>query len=91
LFVLFTKYFYRDQIKKEEIGGAHSLHGRNEKCNRNLAGSNGSLERHRYRLEDNIKIDLKEIGYEYMNWIHVSQDRVLRLAEVNFLLKIWVS
>jgi len=31
------------------------------------------LGRHRHRWEDNIKMDLKEIG---MDWIHLPQDRV---------------
>jgi hypothetical protein len=31
--------------------------------------------RHRRILEDNIKMDIKRIGYEDMDWIHVVQDR----------------
>jgi hypothetical protein len=29
---------------------------------------NRSLCKPRIRLEDNIKMDLKEIGWEYLNW-----------------------
>jgi hypothetical protein len=31
--------------------------------------------RHRRRWEDNIKIDLQEVGWEGMDWIDLAQDR----------------
>jgi hypothetical protein len=31
--------------------------------------------RSRHRWEDNIKIDLKEIGWDGVVWIHLTQDR----------------
>jgi hypothetical protein len=34
------------------------------------------LGRLRRRWEDNIKMDLREIGLEGVNWIHLVQDRV---------------
>jgi hypothetical protein len=34
------------------------------------------LERPRRRWEDNIKIDLREIGIDEANWIQLAQDRV---------------
>jgi hypothetical protein len=33
------------------------------------------LGRPRHKWEDNIKIDLKEIGWEGVDWIYVAQDR----------------
>jgi hypothetical protein len=30
----------------------------------------------RHRWEDNIKMDLREIGIDGLNWIRVAQDRV---------------
>jgi hypothetical protein len=33
------------------------------------------LGRHRRRWEDNIKMDLREIGFGDVNWIHLAQDR----------------
>jgi hypothetical protein len=33
------------------------------------------LGRLRLRWEDNIKIDLREMGWKIMDWIHLSQDR----------------
>jgi hypothetical protein len=34
-----------------------------------------ALERPSYRLEDNNNIDLREIRWSYMDWIHMVQDR----------------
>jgi ribosome biogenesis protein Nip4 len=33
------------------------------------------LERPRRRREDNIRVDLREIGFGDADWIHLSQDR----------------
>jgi hypothetical protein len=33
------------------------------------------LGRPRRRLEDNTKMDLKEIGWEIVGWLHLVQDR----------------
>jgi hypothetical protein len=33
------------------------------------------LGRSRRKFQDNIKMDLKEIGWEVMDWIHLDQDR----------------
>ena len=33
------------------------------------------LRRSRSRLEDNIKMDLQEVGYGGMDWIQLAQDR----------------
>jgi hypothetical protein len=43
-----------------------------------LGGPQGkrSMGRHRFRWEDNIKLDLREIGIEGANWIRLAQDRV---------------
>jgi hypothetical protein len=36
---------------------------------------NKPLGRHKHRWEDNIKIDLQEVGCGYMDWIDLAQDR----------------
>jgi hypothetical protein len=41
------------------------------------------LGRPRCRWEDNIKMDLTEIGIDGMNWIQLAQDRVQWRAFVN--------
>jgi hypothetical protein len=37
---------------------------------------NRPLGRPRRRWEDNIKMDLREIGINWANWIRLAQDRV---------------
>jgi len=39
-------------------------------------------------MEDNIKTDLKEIGWKRGKWIHLSQDRGLWRALVNTIMKL---
>jgi len=41
------------------------------------------LGRHRLRWEDNIKMDLQEVGCTGMDWIEVARDRERRRALVN--------
>jgi hypothetical protein len=41
------------------------------------------LGRHSRRWEDNIKMDLREVGIDRANWIQLAQDRVQWRACVN--------
>jgi hypothetical protein len=41
------------------------------------------LGRSKRRWEDNIKMNLKEIGWENVDWAHLGQDRVQRRVVVN--------
>jgi hypothetical protein len=51
-----------------EVRGAYSiLVGRPE--------GRRQLGRPRHRWEDNIKMDLREIGFGNVDWIHLAQDR----------------
>jgi hypothetical protein len=49
------------------------------------------LGRHRHRWEDNITMDLKEIGWQGTDIIHVAQDRDKCQAAVNTVIKLWVA
>jgi hypothetical protein len=49
------------------------------------------LERPRRRWEDNIKMDLREIGIDGANWIRLAQDRVQWRAFVNTVMNIRVA
>jgi hypothetical protein len=40
--------------------------------------------------EDNIKIDLKEAGFEAVDWINLPQDKYWWLANVNTIMNLWV-
>ena len=48
------------------------------------------LGRPRRRLENNIKMDLKEIGINTRNWVDSAQDRNYRRALVNAALNLRV-
>jgi hypothetical protein len=41
------------------------------------------LRRHRYRWEDNNKMDLREMGFEGMDWIHLAQPKGWQQALLN--------
>jgi hypothetical protein len=46
------------------------------------------LGRPRRRWEDNIKIDLREIGFGDVDWIHLAQDRDRWRALVNTVMNL---
>jgi hypothetical protein len=48
------------------------------------------LGRPRSRWENNIKMDLREIGIDGANWIHLAQDRVQWRAFVNTVMNLRV-
>jgi hypothetical protein len=50
-----------------------------------------SVGRPRRRCEDNIKIDLGEIGLEGVDWIYLAHDRYLWGASVNTAMNLRVS
>jgi hypothetical protein len=43
----------------------------------NLKVNNIPLGRHRRRWEDTIRMDLREMGWECVDWVHLAQDRTL--------------
>jgi hypothetical protein len=53
-------------------------------------GGKRPLRRGRNRLEDNIRVDLREIGYEGVDWMHLDQDRDQWWAVVNTVMNIRV-
>jgi hypothetical protein len=48
------------------------------------------LERLRSRWEDNINMDLQEVGCGGMDWIDVAQDRDKWRAVANAIMNLWV-
>jgi ribosome biogenesis protein Nip4 len=48
------------------------------------------LERPRRRREDNIKMDLRKIGFVDVDWIHLAQDRDRWRALVNTVMNLRV-
>jgi hypothetical protein len=67
-----------DKIKKNEIGGACSVYRRGERCGQGFGGENlrkgYPLGRPRRRWEDNIRIDLWEVGCGCVDWMELAQD-----------------
>jgi hypothetical protein len=51
----------------------------------------GPKGRPRHKWEDNIKMDLREIGIDVANWIRLVQDRVQWRAFVNTVMKLRVT
>jgi hypothetical protein len=52
------------------------------------SGGNKPLERWRQRMEDNIKMELTEIGRECVGWIHLAQDWIQWRVLVNAALSL---
>jgi hypothetical protein len=75
------------------VGGTCGTHGGGESCFQGLVRSSEGerpLERPRHRWEDNIKLDLREIGIDRANGILLAQDRVQWRAFVNTVMNLWV-
>jgi hypothetical protein len=76
--VLLTKYHSGDQVKKTEMGRTCGTCGERRGAYRALVGKpegRRRLGRPRRRREDNIKMDLREIGWGSADWIDLAQDR----------------
>jgi hypothetical protein len=50
----------------------------------------GSLGRPGHGWKDNIIMDLREIGWECVNWMHLAEDREQWWALVNTVMNHWV-
>jgi hypothetical protein len=48
------------------------------------------LGRYGRKWEDNIKMDIREIGIGGVDWIHLAQDRVRWRVPVNIVMSHWV-
>jgi hypothetical protein len=75
------------------VGGTCGTHGEGRGVYRVLVGmleGKRPLGRPRRRWEDNIKMDLWEIGMDGANWIRVAQDRVQWRAFVNTVINLRV-
>jgi hypothetical protein len=65
-------------MKENEVGRACGMHGRGDKRVQDFTGKAGRkrpLERPRRRWENGIEMDLREIGWGRLEWIHLAQDR----------------
>ena len=75
-----------DKIKKNEMGGACGTYGGRERCAQGFSGETEGkrpLGRPRRRWEDNIKMDLQEVGRGCGDWMKLAKDRDRWQARVN--------
>jgi hypothetical protein len=75
------------------MGGACSTNGEKRNACRILVGKpegKRPLGRPRRRWVDNIKIHIREIGWDGMDWIDLAQDRDQRRALVNTVMNLRV-
>jgi hypothetical protein len=80
-------------MKEDEVGWTCGTHGEGRGAYRVLVGrpkGKRPLERLRRRWEDNIKMDLREIGINRANWIRLAEDKVQWWAFVNTVMNLWV-
>jgi hypothetical protein len=71
-------YCTGNKIEKNEMGGACGAYGGWGGVHRVLVGrpeGKRSLGRPRLRWEDNIKMDLREVGWGCGDWMELAQDR----------------
>ena len=76
--VLFTQYCAGDEIEKNEMGGACGTMEDERVVYKVLVGKpegKRPLGRPRRRWEDNIKMDLQEVGRGCVDWMELAQDR----------------
>ena len=75
------------------MGGASSEYGERRGVYRVLVGKpegKRPLGRPRCRLENNIKMDLQEVGWGSKDWIELAEDRDMWQALVNAVMNLQV-
>jgi hypothetical protein len=80
-----------DQIQKNEVGRVCTTCGERGDVYRVLVETTDRkrlLGRPKHRWENNIKMDIQEMGCECMDWIDVAEDRNRWQALVNAVLNL---
>ena len=72
------------------MGGACSSYGGEEKHVNCSGEGKRPLGGPRWRWEDNVKIDLQNVGCCGMGWMDLAQDRDRWQALVNAVMNIWI-
>jgi len=66
------------------MGGEYSMHGRDENEYKILSVRPKGKRPHgrcRHRLEDNIRMDLREVGWEGVDWTYLAQGPLVGSCE----------
>jgi hypothetical protein len=72
------------------LGGGLTIPHRKKQCVTKCHKGPRPLGRPRRRWEDNIKMDLREIGFGDVDWIHLARDRDTWRAVVNTVMNLRV-
>jgi hypothetical protein len=75
---VFTGFYYGDEIKEDTMGGTCSTHGDMRNAYKILVGEpevKWPVGRLRHRWEDNIRMDLREIVWQVVEWMLMAQYR----------------
>jgi hypothetical protein len=83
-----------DQVKKDEICGLCSTHGRNNKLIQNfgrIREGKRKLRRSKRRLEYKFRMDLRERGWEVFVCIYLAQNRDQWQSLVSTIMKFKVQ
>jgi hypothetical protein len=83
-----------DKVKEDEMGRTCSMNGEKRNAYRILVGKpegKRPLRRPRRKWVNNIKMDLKEIGWYGMDWIDLAQNRGQWMALVNTVMNLRVA
>jgi hypothetical protein len=76
--VVFTKYNCNDEVKEDDMGRAYNTNVEKRNGYRILVGipeEKRPLGRRKLLWVDNIKMKLREIGCNVVDWIDLAQDR----------------